>query len=74
MKRKQKITLVIVGLVAAAILACGFIGLKDAQALDTNATFLTNFVDNLKSDAGILACASVVGVAALSIFVPRITK
>ena len=74
LSHKGKTTVIIFGIVVAAILLLGFIGLKDAQALDENVTFVSNFVTNLKSDEGILACVCVVALAVASIIVPRLQK
>ena len=72
--RKNKVTLIIFVIVAVAILVCGFYGLKDAQALDENVTFVSNFVENLTSDVGICVSAGVVALAVLSIIVPRLSR
>lgn len=74
MSRKNKITLVLIAIVAAAVLLCGFYGLKDAQALDENVTFVSNFVENLQSDIGILVSSCLIGLAGLCIVVPRLSK
>ena len=75
MKNKRtKITLIIAAIVGVGVLACGLIGLKDAQAIDSTVTFASNFVDNLKSDTGILVAAGLVGTAAVSIVLPRVVK
>lgn len=72
--KRNKITLIIAALVAVGVLACGLIGLKDAQAMDSSVTFASNFVDNLKSDTGILVAAVLIGTASASIVLPRVVK
>ena len=72
--KRNKITLIIAAIVGLGVLACGLIGLKDAQAIDSSVTFVSNFVDNLKSDIGMLVGAVLVGTAAVSIVLPRVVK
>ena len=72
--QKSKVTIAIIAITALIVCLFGFIGLKDAQALDENVTFLSNFVTNLKSDEGILACVCVVALAVVSVIAPRFLK
>lgn len=76
MKKRSKnvITFLILGVTIAFICWLGLNGLKDAQELNEEVTFVSNAVANFKSDKGIFASVVAVTVAVASLIVPRIVK